>query len=147
MFFKYFFEEFYDSDLIDFGFKLKDIITHGRQTNSLMVVSFKNNLSKYDILDRHQYTVVDYTENIVKLYNNPDGEIQMIPMNILIEIYHTLRISYTNNKIFKIPKQTTTIEFVDYWKDVATDEWFTWLNTDKTKSYVDYDLIVEEDDK
>ena len=70
----------------------------------------------------------------------------MIPMNILIEIYHTLRISYTNNKIFKIPKQTTAIEFVDSWKEVTVDELFTWSNTDKIKSYIDYDLIVEEDD-
>ena len=35
------FEEFYDSDLVYLGYNLKDVLTHGINTNSLMVVTLK----------------------------------------------------------------------------------------------------------
>ena len=101
-----------------------------------MVIGFKDNLLKYKIYNCHEYTVIDFTEDIVKLYN-PYGKYVMIPTNIVIENFDRLLISYKDNEIFGMPKLKTVVEFTDSWDEV---------NLDKKISYVDYDLIVEEDD-
>ena len=129
-------KEFYETNLSDLGYKLKDVLTHGKNTNSLMVIGFKNNLSQYNVYNCHEYTLIDYTEDIVKLYN-PYGKYTMIPRNIVIENFDRLIILYKDNEIFGIPKLNTFVKFTDSWKEV---------NLDKGISYVDYDLIVEQDD-
>ena len=40
-----FFEEFHDTDLIGLGYNVKDVIIHGKKTNSLMVITFKTTVS------------------------------------------------------------------------------------------------------
>ena len=71
-FFNAIFEEFYNTDLNDLGYKVEDVITHGKKTNSLMVVEFKNTIPNYSISNTHAYTLIDYTEDMVKLYD-PHG--------------------------------------------------------------------------
>ena len=36
-----------------------------------MVIDFKNGTAKYNYLKYHTYTLIDYPENIVKLYDQP----------------------------------------------------------------------------
>ena len=73
---------------------------------------------------------------MLKLYN-PHGRYIVIPTNTFIENFDRLTISYIDNEIFRIPKLNTFVEFAD-----------TWNGSKKQAriSYVDYDLIVEEDD-
>ena len=108
------FEEIHYSDLGNFGFKLKDVITHGIKTNSLMVVDFKDNASNVNILDLHYYSLIDYKEDMLKLYD-PHGTYIMIPTNTFIENFDRLTISYIDSKIFRIPKLNTFVEFADTW--------------------------------
>ena len=129
-----FFEELYKPDLNDLGYKLGDVVTHGKRTNSLMVVGFKNELPEYHIQNYHAYTLIDCSEDAVKLYD-PEGKYMTIPKNIFLENCYLFIISYIDNEIFRIPKLNTYVEFSD-----------TWNGSDKNISYVDYDLIVEEED-
>ena len=129
-----YFEAFHDTDLSDFGYKLKDLITHGKKTNSLMVISFKNKVSKYNIRSHHSYSLIDHKDDIVKLYN-PHGKTLMIPINILVENIARLNIFYVENAIFRIPTPKTAVDFSD-----------SWNGSDKRNTHVDYELIVEKDD-
>ena len=129
-----FFEEFYETELDEFGYKLKDVMTYAKTTNSLMVVDFKNKVSQYRISDGHAYTLIDYADDIVKIYN-PYGKHIRIPTSVFVENIHRLLISYTGNEIFKMPNIKTSLEFAD-----------SWNGSGRIFSHVDYDLTVEEDD-
>ena len=49
----------------------------------------------------------------------------------------TITISYFENKLLRIPEIKTCIEFQEFWPE---------LNRTKQISFVEYDLLVEEDD-
>ena len=131
-----YFEEFYGPGLIDLGYNVKDVIIHGKKSNSLMVITFKTTVSEYNILDCHVYSLIDLTEDGVKLYN-PHGKHLMIPTNIFVENFHRLHICYIDNEIFNFPKLKTSVEFTDSWKEITDDAQF---------SDVDYEFVVDEDD-
>ena len=119
-----FFEEFYNTDLIDLAYKVKDAITNGIKTNSLMVVGFKNKVSKYNISKTHAYTLIDYTADILKLYN-PHGRDIIIPTETFLNNFRTFHVSCIGNKVFNILKRKTFVEYSD-----------TWNVSDKKISYV-----------
>ena len=113
-----------------------DLILHGKKFKCLMVVTFEQEIKEHKMKTNHAYTLIDLTEDKVKLYD-PHGNYLTIQTDKLVENLEYLSISYTGNKIFKIPNPKFFAEFSGHWKEV---------NNDATFAYDEYNLTVEEDD-
>ena len=50
-----------------YDLKLDDLVEHGLLTKSQMIVSFSGELSEYNLINNHAYTLVDRQDNLVKL--------------------------------------------------------------------------------
>ena len=101
-----------------------------------MVVTFEQEIKEHKMKTNHAYTLIDLTEDKVKLYD-PHGNYLTIQTDKLVENLEYLSISYTGNKIFKIPNPKFFAEFSGHWKEV---------NNDATFAYDEYSLTVEEND-
>ena len=115
---------------------MSDVINHGIKSNSLIVMTFKEHEPTYGIQPKHYYTLMYVKDHLVKLYN-PHGKILVLPLFMCFLNLETITISYFENKLLRIPEIKTCIEFQEFWPE---------LNRTKQISFVEYDLLVEEDD-
>ena len=99
----------------------------------MTALTFTKVNSKYGFKSDHGYTLVDCTEDKVKLYN-PHGKYLTVPMNILIENLVSERFVHGRHNM---PSVRTVKEFYDSWNEV---------DNGKQSSFVDYNLTVEEHD-
>ena len=119
-----------------YDLKLDDLVEHGLLTKSQMIVSFSGELSEYNLINNHAYTLVDMQDNLVKLYD-PYGKTLFVSKNTFFDHLATFEICYFNNNLFKIPVIKTFLEFTDSWPALKFYE---------KVHLIEYDLIVEEDD-
>ena len=116
-----------------------EVLDHGFKTNSQMVSSFHDAGKSSQVMSNHAYTVVGENgakKKQVKLYN-PHGKILSVDKSIFNETSGVLTMSYYDNKIFQIPEIKTSVEFIGNWQLLKNDKNFT---------FVDYDLLIEEED-
>ena len=130
------FEALTKADLNDLGYDLLSLMLHGKKTECLMAVSFENDVSEPRIIGNHAYTLFDFTEDSVTLYN-PHGDYLTVPTNVLVENLRWLYISYTGKEIFNIPNPEYSVEYSGHWNE---------MNSETKATYEDYNLIVEEDE-
>ena len=116
--------------------EMSDVINHGVKTKSLMVVSFKNSSFRLGIQDRHSYTLVGSNEDSTRLYD-PHGKVLEVPTSSFLKNLLMLDICYCDNSILGFPKTTAVEEIQEFWPA---------LSRNHRVSFVEYDLLVQEDD-
>ena len=94
-----------------------------------MVISFKNDISEYNIFEKHAYTLLDYTEKTIKLYD-PKGITLMIPTDVFDENVRRFYISYIDNNIFRMSKPNTSVEFADSWNNIYGERFHSDIDYD-----------------
>ena len=135
-----FFEEFYFLANENYHDVIK-LISHGLETKSQMVVAFPDKQAlKLNLETDHYYSLLNvekYENNFIKLYD-PHGEIVSIRENGFVDTRKMFEICYCENKIFGIPEIKTLIELKDSWPLLR--------NSNKKTHFVDYDLLIKEDE-
>ena len=133
-----FFEEFFYIANESYHDKL---ISHGFETKSQMAVVFEGDrASKLNLINNHYYCILDVEKsknNLIKLYN-PHGKNVSIPKMDFFKTIKRFDICYSENKIFGIPEIKTLIEFKDNWPLLK--------NSNRKTHFVDYDLLIKEDE-
>ena len=81
-----------------------------------MVVAFKETPS-WELHGRHCYSLLDIKENLVEIYN-PHRRYLLIPKSVFYENLEELNVSYSNNKIFRMPEIKTSVEFNETWPEL-----------------------------
>ena len=84
-------------------FEISEVVNHGLKTNSSMVIAFKETPSWELRHWRHCYSLLDKKDNLVKIYNL-NGRYLLIPESVFYQNLEELNISYSNNKIFRMPE-------------------------------------------
>ena len=136
-----FFETFGTGRLKNGSCKLDEVVDHGLRTNSQMVVTFLD-AEKTDtsLINNNGYALINENhveENQIKLYN-PHGEVLSVDKSIFSETELLFEICYFGNQIFRMSETKTTVDL--------TCNWPSFLECDKQKVFVDYDLLIEDDD-
>ena len=112
---------------------INSVIEHGLKTGSQMVATME---SKNET-GFHAYAVIDDVgKKQVKLYD-PHGEVLSIEKSAFLENLSAFDICYCDNKIFGMAETKTSVEITDSLPAFKSHE---------KVSFVDYDLVVEEDD-
>ena len=113
-------------------FKIHEIITHGAQSKSLMLVTFKkeNLIPVYEVVSEHSYSLIDMQKHFVKLYD-PHGKLVVLPKGYFFQNLDFLDISYNKNNIFDM-NVSTVVDFTDKW------------SLGESGIYLKFELVVEE---
>ena len=135
-----FFEQFRTGRLKNGSYQLNEVVDHGLRTNSQMVVSFQDTeTTETSLISKHGYALINennVVENQIKLYN-PHGEILSVDKSIFSEAELLFEICYFGNQIFRMSETKTTVDLTCNWP---------FLEYDKQKVFVDYDLLIKDDD-
>ena len=112
------------------------VISHGLKTNSLMTVTFQNNITyqDFELKNNHVYYLLDIEENKVWIYN-PHGRTIVISKKVFFDQLLSVHISYFENNIYDIPEIKTIKEFAETWPK----------HKENNASYIYYDLIIEDE--
>ena len=113
-----------------------DVISHGLKTKSLMLVTFKTNVRKYNLKINHTYLLTDMNKDFIRLYN-PHGKITSVPKKKFFECLEILGISYYENRVFNMTETINLKEFTESWRELEGDERIF---------YISFDLFVLEND-
>ena len=138
---------FYDnfvSSSNDSRFKFKELLDHGLKTNCQMIAVFRQPVPKVwwstkGLRTYHCYNVVgmkNSEKDSVELYD-PHGKIVSIEKEAFIDSCVRFDVSYSENKIFRMPEVNTLVNFAGNWPPLKCNE---------KMHFVDYDLLINEID-
>ena len=127
--------EDFPSVSIGLTFDISEVINHGLKTNSPMVVSFEVDTADGLLLKNHYYTLVNVTNNVVKLYN-PNGHFRLISKTCFYKNLVSFQISYFKNKVFRFPEIENSVEFYKTWAA---------MKQNKSVNFKHFNLVSDED--
>ena len=129
------FESYRSDSHLNLSYRAHEVIKHGIDTKSLMVVSFEKCFNEYSLITQHEYTIIDMSKEFVKLYN-PYGKTVLVPKYYFFDCLSYITICYFENKVFEMPIIKDLMEFTESWCP---------YNEEREFLYISFNLDVEED--